>query len=343
MSTPDATARTTTHEAPSIAASIMRRAPGMSGHIVVAEGLTKLYGGVIGVNGVDLLLMPGVHGLVGPNGAGKSTLLRLCTGQIRPTSGTIQVYDRQPFREPEVFERIGYCPEAELGWLHLTAREFVTTMAHASGGSRKQAIEKAERALERVGATGFMRRRMVGYSKGMKQRVKVAQAIVHDPRLVFLDEPLDGTDPIGRREQLELFRQLAYDGVSLIISSHVLHEVQALTSSFVLMFRGRALATGTIDSIRRSLAGIPHRMTVRCDDARGLAWRMARDLPISGLDIDVATRQLSVSTHEPMQFFEQLPAVLEASGVRIIELQTDDDSLSPVFRYLLGRHDMPAR
>ena len=303
--------------------------------LLSARSLTKLYGLVIGVNDVTLDLPRGVRGLLGPNGAGKSTFLKLITGQLRPTEGEALVFGERPWSNPELFRRIGFCPEQDAFWDFLSAREFVTALARMSGLDAAAAGRKAAAALERCGAAEFMDRKIGGYSKGMRQRTKVAQALVHDPELIILDEPLTGTDPVGRHELVELVKSLGRDGKSVLISSHVLHEVEAMTEDFLLIHSGRVLAAGNVHEIRGLMNDYPHRITLKAKDARGLARAVVRDLPVSGVNVDEAAGTLLVLTREPKLFYEGLTRLAAEGGVR--EVVSQDDNLDAVFNYLVTR------
>lgn len=305
--------------------------------LIRAQSLTKLYGAVVGVNDVTLELPAGVRGLLGPNGAGKSTLMKLIMGQLQPTEGEIRVLGENPWGNPGLFRRIGFCPEQDALYPFLTGWEFVVTLARIAGYSSTEARRRAEGALERVGATEFMHRKISEYSRGMRQRTKVAQALVHDPEFLILDEPLSGTDPIGRREMTDLMKELGREGRSILVSSHVLHEVEAVTSEFLLMYGGRVLAAGNVAEIRGLMNEYPHRITLRCSDGRGFAHRLLRDLPLSGVEIG-EEGHLSVLTRDPRRFYEGLPGVIRESGVTITEMVSEDDNLEAVFRYLLSRH-----
>ena len=303
--------------------------------LLETRSLTKLYGDVIGVNDITLDLEPGVIGLLGPNGAGKSTFLKLITGQLRPTEGLLEVLGLRPWANMRLFERLGLCPEQDSFYDQLSALEFVTTLAKISGlGST--ARSRAEGALERVGATEFMRRPISSYSKGMRQRTKIAQSIVHDPDLLVLDEPLAGTDPVCRREIMDLVSDLGAEGKSILVASHVLHEVQAMTDEFVLIYGGRMLASGDVGEIRSLMNQFPHRITIRCDDARKLAHALVLEFAIQGVEIDAERGELNVLTHDPGRFYAGLPRVALQAGVAVRELTSEDDKLAAVFNYLVS-------
>ena len=299
--------------------------------------LTKLYGVVLGVNDVTLTLPPGVHGLLGPNGAGKSTMMKLITGQLRPSEGTIRVLGEDPWDNPALLGRIGLCPEQDALYPFMTAFEFVVMMAQLSGMSEEEAKERSLDTLRMCGAESFMERKISQYSRGMRQRTKVAQALVHDPQLIILDEPLSGTDPVGRREMMDLVRGLDSEGKSIIVSSHVLHEVEEMTSDFVLIYGGRVLASGNVHEIRQVLQDYPHRVTVRSTEVRRLAHRMLQDVPISGMEIDELAGTVSLLTREPDAFYKALPRAASELNVQIEELTSQDDNLEAVFKYLTER------
>ena len=304
--------------------------------LLEASALTKLYGVVVGVNDLTLSLEPGVHGLLGPNGAGKSTLLKLLTGQLRPTEGSIRVLGEEPWNNSALYFRIGYCPEHDAFWDFLTGREFVEALARLSGLSRDEAHVAAQRALARVGAGEFLDRRISTYSKGMRQRTKLAQALAHQPQFLVLDEPLSGLDPVGRREIMDLVVELGREGRSVLVSSHVMHEVEAMTHRFLLIYGGRVLAAGDVREIRRLLDQIPHRVRIACDAPRALARRLVGEAEVDGLSVDEEHGELVVSTRAPHALFAALPGHAHEAGVQVRELASSDESLDAVFGYLVG-------
>lgn len=311
--------------------------PNATQPLLETESLTKLYGVVNGVNDVTVTVPRGVWGLLGPNGSGKSTLLKLITGQLRPTEGTVRVLGRQPWNNLDLYRQIGFCPEQDAFYSFLSAFEFVRMLARLSGLSAPEARRRAEIALERAGATDFMHRPIVTYSKGMRQRTKVAQALVHDPEFVIFDEPLTGTDPVGRHELIELVRTLGNEGKSVLVSSHVLHEVEAMTDAFLLIHAGRLLASGTVESIRAVLSDAPHHVVMRAEGARELAARIFSELAVDSIDIDDDQRGLTVRTRDPHGFFANIARIVEESGARVVEMKTSDDDLAAVFKYLVAR------
>ncbi len=298
------------------------------------RSVTKLYGVVIGLNDLSLELEPGVHGLLGPNGAGKSTLIKLITGQLRPTEGQIRVFDENPWNNPGLLKRIGYCPEHDAFWNFLSGHQFVSTLAGLSGMGAADAASAADRVLVRVGAREYMHRPISTYSKGMRQRTKLAQALAHDPDLLVLDEPLAGTDPVGRHELMNLIHELGEEGKSVLVSSHVMHEVQAMTARFLLIYGGRVLAAGDVQEIRRLLYEIPHKIRIVCDGPRELARHLAGQPSVDGVQVDAD--ELWVTTREPRELFAMLPGLTAETGVTVRELGSDDESLDAVFEYLVG-------
>jgi ABC-2 type transport system ATP-binding protein len=304
-------------------------------NLFTAQGLTKLYGVVIGVNDVTLDLKPGVIGLLGPNGAGKSTLLKLMTGQIKPTEGTLAVLGDRPWNNMRLMHRIGLCPEQDAFYDSLTGLEFLTILGRFSKLGR-HARGKAEETLARIGAAEYMHRPIGEYSKGMRQRTKVAQAVCHDPDLLIFDEPLSGTDPIGRREIMDLIIGLGKEGKSIIVSSHLLHEVQAMTDTFVLIYGGRILASGRVQEIRSLMNEFPHRITLRCGDNKKLAHLLLRDLPVEGVELTAGQSELSVLTRDPKGFYEGLPEMVLSEGIDVQEMNSADDNLESVFNYLIS-------
>lgn len=307
----------------------------MSSAIIEARGLTKWYGPVIGLNDVSCTVGSGITALLGPNGAGKTTFLRLITGQLRPSNGEVRVLGQEPWSHPDVLARLGFCPDEDAFWDGLSGHAFVTTLAQVSGLPGPRARERAAEVLELVGMKDPMHRRMRTYSKGMRQRTKLAQALVHDPELLILDEPLTGADPGGRRELRALISDLAARGKHVVISSHVLHEVEALTSTVLLIVRGRVLASGDIRELRGLLDEHPHRIAIRCDRPRELARTLVGWPHVVGLDLQGA--ELHARTTDPAAFYAAVPGALLEAGATLEELFSEDDDLAALFKYLVAR------
>ena len=238
--------------------------------VVDFDGVSKWYGNVIGLNKLTVSVPPGITGLLGPNGAGKSTFLQLATGQLKPSQGSVRVLGVRPWDNPELNRRIGLCPEQDAFYEGMTGRQFLTFCGRMSGMGPKTARRPAEATMERVGLTEQMNRAIRGYSKGMRQRTKLAQALVHDPDVLFLDEPFSGTDPVVRHELVQIVLKIAAEGKGILISSHVLYEVQSITSNIILINRGRLVAEGDMRQIRELIDTHPHRIVLKSPTGR--AW-----------------------------------------------------------------------
>ena len=308
--------------------------PGTGDPVLVAEHLSKWYGDVSGLNDVSVAVPPGITGLLGPNGAGKSTFLRLATGQLAPSAGTVRVLGEPIWGNPALYARLGVCPDQDAFYDRMTGRAWLEALVRLNGLSSSDARAAARRALEAVELLDVADRAIGGYSKGMRQRVKLAQAIVHDPELLFLDEPLSGMDPLMRRKTIGLIKDWARQGRSIVVSSHVLHEVELMTSNILLFNNGRILAEGDIRQIRDLIDEHPHTVVIRAADPRGLARHlMAADGVVSVKFEDGA---VVVQTATPDAFYTRL-TTLAASGEAgaVEEITTPDDNLQAVFTYLV--------
>ncbi len=306
-------------------------------NIIEFDGVSKWYGNVIGLNKLSLRIPAGVTGLLGPNGAGKSTLLQLATGQLRPSQGRVTVMGQQVWDNPALNRQIGLCPEQDAFYEWMSGREFVRTCARLTGFGSKQAAAAADQAMERVGMTEHMNRAIKGYSKGMRQRTKLAQSLVHEPRLLFLDEPLTGTDPVARRDMIDVIRDLSNTGCSVLVSSHVLHEVQALTQNIVLLHRGRLVAEGNVRDIRDLIDQHPHRIVLVCERYRDLAAKLAGCDDVDGIKFLDRESGLMVETRQPDVFYSRLPKLASDDGLAPREVYSEDDNLEAVFKYLVEK------
>ena len=305
--------------------------------IVRFDEVSKWYGNVIGVNKLTLSIGGGVTGLLGPNGAGKSTLLQLATGQLFPSQGEVLLWGRQVWNNTALNAYIGLCPEQDAFYEWMTGRDFVCTCARLTGMSPREAADAAERALDKVAMTKNADRPVRGYSKGMRQRTKLAQALVHDPMVLFLDEPFTGTDPVARRDLMDIVGRFGREGKTVIVSSHVLHEVQSLTSNIVLMNRGRLVAEGNIRDIRDLIDKHPHRIVVVSQEYRKLAAALASWDDVEGLKIMPKERSVIAETRMPDRFYSRLPELSLEDGTLIEEVYSDDDNLEAVFNYLVNK------
>jgi ABC-2 type transport system ATP-binding protein len=300
---------------------------------------------------VTLELRSGITGLVGANGAGKSTLMRLITGHLRPDLGCVEVYGRDAW-SAAARRHVGYCPEVDSFYEEMSGRQFVEAMARLCGYTRNEARRRAEAALERVGMAGRAERRVRGYSKGMRQRIKLAQALLHDPELLVLDEPLSGIDPVGRWEFVRLFRELAASGKCLLISSHELEELEKLTDHIAIMAHGRIAAVGTVAQIRDRLDN--HPLLIRIDvkkiaphdnggsgaEQRRLAAALLKLHDVVGVELldsrpEEAIDSVLVRARNPQRFFHELTRLVLEDWYEIARLETLDDSTQAVLSYLL--------
>jgi ABC-2 type transport system ATP-binding protein len=305
--------------------------------LIEFDGVSKWYGNVIGLNKLSLHIPAGVTGLLGPNGAGKSTLLQLATGQLRPSQGTVRVLGQSVWDNPALNRHVGLCPEQDAFYEWMTGFDFVRTNARLSGMGRIESANAAGKAMARVGMTEHMNRAIKGYSKGMRQRTKIAQSIVHEPRVLFLDEPLSGTDPVARRDLIDVVRGLASAGASVLVSSHVLHEIQSLTQSIVLLHRGRLVAEGNVREIRDLIDQHPHRIVLVCDKPRDLAAKLAGCHDVMGIQFSEAQSQILVETRQPDAFYARLPMLVSQDGLTPHEVYSEDDNIEAVFKYLVNQ------
>jgi ABC-2 type transport system ATP-binding protein len=305
--------------------------------IVAFHEVSKWYGNVIGINKLTIRIPAGVTGLLGPNGAGKSTLLQLATGQLYPSQGTVRVLGRQVWNNPSLNRFIGLCPEQDAFYEWMTGWDFVYTSARLSGLDRAEAREAAARTLYAVGMTKNKDRAVRGYSKGMRQRTKLAQALVHNPEVLFLDEPLTGTDPVARRDLMDIIQRLGSEGKSVLVSSHVLHEVQSLTPNIILLNHGRLVAEGQVREIRDLIDKYPHHIVLICDNYRKLAGRVLTWEDVEGVKVLAKENGLMVETRSPDAFYSRLPELSLEEGTAIKEVYSDDDNLEAVFKYLVNK------
>lgn len=299
--------------------------------------VTKLYRTVIGVNDISLSLQPGAHGLLGPNGAGKSTFINLVTGQLKPTRGTVRVFGLNPWNRADVLRRIGVCPGDEALYSNVSGWEWVRYLVELHGFRRGEAARRATVALERLGMHAAMHRPIGTYSRGMRQRTKLAQALAHEPELLILDEPFSGLDPVGRHLVMELLQEHTQRGGSLVLASHVLHEVEMVSPAFLLICGGRLLASGTSQEIAHLMADLPSDIEIVCDQPHELAHCMLREEAVRAVGFRGPSK-LVVSTSRPLVIYQSLPRWATELGVRITAVHSPDDSLQTLFDSLLRVH-----
>ncbi len=300
--------------------------------MVATERASKWYGQIVGCNDLTLEVGPGITGLLGPNGAGKSTLMKLMTGQLKPSKGTVNVLGEPVWGNKSLMSRIGYCPEHEGTYEELTGLEFVTFMTELHGWSREEAKKRAEKALADMELTKAQDRRLGEYSKGMRQRAKLAQTLAHDPDVIFLDEPLTGCDPLARVKIIEIIRALGKAGKCVLVSSHVLHEIEAMTTEILLIHKGQILAEGNVYEIREMIDRHPHRIRVQCDKPRELASALVVAPDV--IQIGFEEGAVIVETRNPDSCYPHIPSAARKAGIKIAALTSPDNNLQAVFRYL---------
>ena len=296
---------------------------------------SRWYGPVIALNDVSTVLEPGVTGLLGPNGAGKSTFLKLAAGQLAPSQGEVSVFGRPAWDSPEIFHHVGLCPEADAFWEGMTGIQFVTALLRLTGYDDAECRQRAEAALAEVALTDAKDRKIGGYSKGMRQRVKLAQAIAHDPQVLLLDEPVTGMDPVNRRRVVDLVKRLGREGKTVLVSSHILYEVEAMTRRVLLIHNGRILAEGDVREIRDLMDEHPHTVALRARDPRALARAVVGSPHVLSLTFGAEGQWVTVQTARPDDFYGSLhDAALEAG---VSEMYSPDENLESVFKYLVAR------
>jgi ABC-2 type transport system ATP-binding protein len=308
----------------------------MADNLTEFAGVSKWYGPVIAVNDVTLQLTPGIMGLVGPNGAGKSTLIKLLTGHLRPSIGRVRVGGFNAW-SAKAKRRIGYCPDLDSFYEDLSGRAIVRMLARLHGFSARQARERTEEVLDRVSMSQRADRPLGTYSKGMRQRIKLAQALVHDPELLVLDEPLNGVDPTGRLEMAELFRRLADSGKTVLISSHVLEDMDKLADRVFFISHGHILASGSLAEIRALLDDHPLKVVIGSTDPRRLAARLVQSELVQAVEL-TDDGSLLVQVHRPKSFFPMLTDLVLEEDFEVQRLRISDVSTQAVFNYLMRNH-----
>ncbi|GAA3629282.1 ABC transporter ATP-binding protein [Streptomyces chitinivorans] len=297
------------------------------------DHVSRWFGNVVAVNDVTMDIGPGVTGLLGPNGAGKSTLINMMGGFLAPSTGSVTLDGAAIWRNEQVYREIGVVPEREAMYDFLTGREFVLANAELHG--LPDAGGAARRALATVEMEYAQDRKVSTYSKGMRQRVKMASALVHDPSVLLLDEPFNGMDPRQRMQLMELLRRMGAEGRTVLFSSHILEEVEQLASHIEVIVAGRHAASGDFRRIRRLMTDRPHRYLVRSSDDRALAAALIADPSTAGIELDWSERALRVQAIDFTRFTEQLPRIAREHGIRLLTVSPSDESLESVFSYLV--------
>ena len=304
--------------------------------MIVFEGVSKFYGEILGVNRVNLAIAPGITSLVGPNGSGKTTLMNLMTGLLRPTRGTISVLGTSPHDPEKLFRKVGYCSQFDSFPRGMTGREFVEFYLSVHGHARSEVRDLTQAALERVAMQDAAERKVAGYSKGMRQRIRLAQSLAHNPSVLILDEPLNGLDPMARAEIIRLFQSLAAEGLYLVISSHILHEVDMMSDSVVLMHNGYVVAEGDVHGVRDEIEEHPMQILVRCDRRQVLAARLFEHEHTVEARVHDDRRGLFVKTRRPDDFYLLLNRLVTENNLRVESVAPADDDLNAVYQYLIN-------
>lgn len=307
-----------------------------SSQMIVFDDVSKFYGEILGVNRVNLSIAHGITSLVGPNGAGKTTLMNLMTGLLRPTRGQISIQGISPGEPEKLFRKVGYCSQFDSFPRGATGREFINMFLSIHGYAKTEADELTMKALERVSLEDAADKKVAAYSKGMRQRVRLAQAVAHNPTVLILDEPLNGLDPMARAETIRLFRKLADEGLHLVISSHILHEVDMMSDCVVLLNNGYMVAEGDIHGVRDEMEEHPMQILIRCDRPSVLASRIFEQEQVVEAKIHDDRHGLFIKTRDADKFYLLLNRVVAEGLVNVESIAPVDDDMSAVYQYLIG-------
>lgn len=302
---------------------------------IVFENVSRFYGEVLGVNRVNLTIPPGITSLVGPNGSGKTTLMNLMTGLVRPTKGSISVRGVRPYEPEKLFRLLGYCTQFDSFPRGYTGFQYVHASLLLQGLSSRAAEAKAWAAIEKVNLVDAAKRKVAAYSKGMRQRIRLAQSIAHEPQVLILDEPLNGLDPLVRAETIALFREQAERGAHVIVSSHVLHEVDMISDQVVLLANGYVVAEGAIRGVREEISDRPHQIVIRCDKPSEMASRIFQYDHVVEARIHPDFQGLLVKTTNASQFHKLLNRLV-LDGIEIETISPADDDVNSLYEYLIG-------
>jgi len=307
-----------------------------SNNTIVFENVSKFYGEILGVNRVNLSLPAGITSLIGPNGSGKTTLMNLMTGLVRPTQGRVTVLGLTPDQPEEFFRRVGYCAQFDSFPKRVTGYEFICSLLRLRGVSAKDSARLTWEAIERVGMKDAARRKVAGYSKGMRQRIRLAQALAHHPTVLVLDEPLNGLDPMARAESIALFEALGKQGMHVIVSSHVLHEVDKISDQVVLMSYGYVVAEGQIHGVRSEVKEHPMQILVRCSHPSFLASRLFSQDHVVEAKLNIDGAGLLVRTRDADRFYALLHEIVVEGSLTLEAVAPADDDVNSLYQYLIG-------
>ena len=302
---------------------------------VMLDHVSKWYGEVIGINDISLAIEGGVTGILGSNGAGKSTLFKILMGRLKPSQGTVRLFGIDPWKSTTPYRRIGYVSESEKMYDWMTSLDFISTLARLHGMSREEAVDRSKHVLNFVGLGDVHHKEIGKYSKGMRQRVKIAHALVHNPDLIILDEPLHGCDPIARTSIMHVIRELGKQGKTVLVSSHILEEIERITEQIVILHNGKLLAIGNLHAIRDLLDQHPHRILINCENPRDLAGLFISSEPIYGVRFP-DEGQLEIHTNNLSAAHDVLPSIIVKSNQKITSIENPDDNLNSLIGYLIG-------
>ena len=304
--------------------------------VIQAEKLSKWYGNILGISDINLEIKPGITGLLGPNGAGKSTFLKIAAGQLKPKIGSLRIFGETVFGNHLLFRRIGFCPEHDSAYMEMSGWQFIMLLARLHGFAANAAA-KSEKALADVGLLESKDRAIKSYSFGMRQRLRLASSIVHEPELLMLDEPLRGIDPLWRVKIIQLIKEYEKQGRTVIVSSHILPEIEAMTNEIILIHQGKIFAMGDIQRIRGLFDSHPHQVSIHCPDPRRLAAKLIDSPHVLSVEFDAQDRGLTVKTNQRDQFFSALMRLIAEQKLAVEEITSPDDNLQAVFDYLIGK------
>lgn len=303
--------------------------------VIMFDRVSKSYGRINALGGISLGISGGVTGILGMNGAGKSTLFKLMMGKVKPSSGAVRLFGADPWKNPAPYSRIGFVPEHEKLHDWMTAFEFITTFSRLHGMTKKEAEVEAKRVLEFVSLGDVLHKKIGQFSKGMRQRVKIAHALVNNPELIVLDEPLQGCDPLARTTIMNVIKELGAMGRTVLVSSHILNEIERITEQIVILHRGRILALGNSHAIREMLDQHPHKIMINCEKPRELAKELMKIEQVTGMSF-VDSESLMIETKHLGEVHKQLPGIIVKSKQNVTGIDNIDDDLESILKYLTG-------
>ncbi len=309
----------------------------MTSTVLKAKGLSKWYDDVIGINSLNIEIATGITGIVGPNGAGKSTIFKLATGMIKPNKGRISVLGEDPWLNGPLMRKIGFCPDYDNLSDYSDGKRFLRYVGSLHGLRDKELDKRVSKTAELVGAEDFLNKDIEKYSKGMRQRLKLAGALIHDPDLLLLDEPLSGADPEARRDLIELIKGLHEEkGHDVLVSSHVLNEIERMTSSIALIYKGRVIASGDIAEIRELMDEHPQHIVLEGKNKKGLVKELIEMEQVLSITFEEGRKRIVIEVEKADVFFNVIPSLIKNTGAEIFEMYSMDDNLQAVFDYLVG-------